>query len=416
MTRTILTPVVDVDLSTVRSGKRSFWKRVLPVGVIDYEDGSGKKRKLEFSDSKPSGGNVINLVDVKTAFDSKVLDQLPFMLADKDNAHTMDPERYRADVTKVRLGGDDGPGLYAKVTFDNDQAAAAVLANRKLGVSMRLRETGDPKTPVVPIHVLGTLDPKITKLGEWHEAVELSSYAAGDEVVDLSTESYREPGMAKGKGKNKSTGEIDFATITAEDIDAGALEGVDLTELTDDELTKLVEAIGPDALAEAGDDEDLDGDDEDGADDEGETNLSAAAQHQIDLANARAEAAMQAAADAQKRVVDREWKIRRRQLLDMGIPADKVDLCEPYLKRPEGSGLVVDLSNTAGGGPKQAEVGKVIEELLLGYKGTIPVDLEFGHDGGSDADDAGSLDDELNKQFEASFPDMVPTPRRGATD
>jgi hypothetical protein len=297
------------------------------------------------------------------------------MLADKDNAHTMDPERYRADVTKMRLhgaDGPDGPGLYTKISFADDQAARAVLANKRLGVSMRLREsvaTADGRTaPVVPIHVLGTLDPKITNLGEWHEAVELSSYAAGDEVVDLSTERYRESGMAKGKGKTKTsaadTKDIDFAALTAEDIENGVLEGVDFGELTDEELQAIVGKFDADELEALGAAAETETEDESGdeSDEDGETELSAAAQHQIDLANAQAERAMAAAQATEKRLTEQAWKSRRRELLAKGIPPEKIDLCEPYLARPD------------------------------------------------------ALDQKLNEHFEASFPDLVPAGRRGATD
>src|SRR6266550_1328757 len=155
MMATILTPF-DVNLA-IADGELSFWKEILPESTIKYEG-----TKLDFNQQYFS--------DLICAFNDGALDQTPFMLADKDNEHTMDVERQRGNVTqmcefknlpadvkaKVAAEGKTS-GLFGKITFPDAESARTVLKNPKLGVSARIRagieRVDGPKFKRAIVHV-----------------------------------------------------------------------------------------------------------------------------------------------------------------------------------------------------------------------------------------------------------------------
>jgi len=152
-----------------RVGARLFKKQVLPVGQIAYQG-----RTLDFTRGY--------LEELARNFTSKAYDQVPFVLADGENRHTMDPERFRGEVKGVEVTDD---GLHALIELTDD-GARVVEDNPRLAVSARVVED-HPKGRALQ-HVLGTLDPRATGMKPW-EAIELSS--GSPHVIDLTAASYR---------------------------------------------------------------------------------------------------------------------------------------------------------------------------------------------------------------------------------
>lgn len=165
----VLTPVTRTD--AVELGRTLYRKQVLAHGDYDY-----KGRKLSFTPEYTS--------KVASAFRDKAYDTVPFMLADRDNAHTMDPTRAKGVVEGLEPTAD---GLDALISLTDD-AATIVKDNPAFGVSVRLLENlkrADGKSyPVALNHVLGTFDGVVTGMRPWQQ-VELSNDDAVH-VLDLT--------------------------------------------------------------------------------------------------------------------------------------------------------------------------------------------------------------------------------------
>jgi hypothetical protein len=379
--RTILTPATESDFS--RESKLVYWKQVLPQKRINYIDRKGKPASVDFT--KSYLGTIID------HFKNRTMDQTPFLLADADNRHTMDPERFRADITDMRLAKEgEAPGVYAKFEFASPREAKAVLRNPKLGVSARIREEADgPKI----IHVLGTLDPQVTGMSSW-QPVDLSGYT--DNVLDLSRETYTE-GNAPVAKKNKSRSIDDY---TEDEIDG----------MSEAEIDAFLAEFAPEFVesdSDEDDDDDEDEDDEDDLDDEddddddeedqadtrqlvgagagkGKDLSKKRSSRDIELANSVAAAANSRAQEALRRMADAEWKAYRRELLGMGVPPVALDLAAPVLNRPDD--LVIDLSNSDSD-DDDLNVAEVVRGLLDLTKGMIDTDVELGHSGVYNAGD-----------------------------
>lgn len=404
--RTVISPVLT-DLA-VRDGKLSFWKRVLPEGKIKYiDDKTGKSREINFDRDY--------LTTLCDSYSNGALDQTPFQLADASNRHTMDPERFRGEATEMRLAktGEE-PGLWAKMTFANKRDAKAVLANPKLGVSARIREgvtRADGKSfPAAIIHVLGTLDPKITGLGSWKPAMDFSEYADGSNVVDLSEVEYPEDVVAK--GKSKSGGGTAIATRFDSARDIGDYTDEEIDSFSDEDLQAFLVAAGvdpdeivadADADGEDDDDTDDDGDGDDDTDDQDDTDdggpkLSNAARREINLARSEAREANARAGRVEAQANAARWKVERDLLLSQGVPPHIIDAAEPVLS--QSAGMVLDLSNADG--DDEVDVTQIVRDLVEGYAGRVDVDVELGH--ASAKDDDGELVDEALALWESKRP------------
>lgn len=346
MAEIYLTPAEEG--SAIELSRTLFRKKILPKGTIDY-----KGRKIVFDDAY--------LTDLATAFHDGAYDQVPYMLADKDNSHTLDPERFRGEIKGVEVGDD---GLYGTFELSAD-AAEMVKANPKLGVSARIvegyRRSDGKSYPRAMQHVLGTLDPRIPGLGAWQE-VALSGYDSGDEVVDLTSSEFEGvPAVAK--------------TDDAETIDG----------LTRDEYEQLLASL------------DLDGDEtEDETETVSETAASkkpagtgaslsndTATQTAIELANTEI-AELKAA-----RAADR-FEADKREYVRKGVPPALVELARGVLEAPDG--FVLDFSN--GVEDKKVDAAQVVRQLLDASVGYLDLARERGHsvdfaneDDGGDADD-----------------------------
>jgi len=188
MTTSLLTPY---DQGDARPAGKSLWrKQLLPVAKINY-----KGRVIDFTRDYLSG--------LVKAFNDRAYDQVPFQLADRENAHTDDPERFRGEIAALELT-DDGLDVIVAATEDG---ARLLRENPRLGVSAKIAENyarADGKFYAHAVkHVLGTLDPRLNGMRPW-QAVE----AANDdgEVIDLTALEYAAP---------VSGGNVGTTTVTA---------------------------------------------------------------------------------------------------------------------------------------------------------------------------------------------------------
>lgn len=346
-----ITPAVhghgDVELSN-ENGRLAFWKQILPMKTINYTAKDGSRQTINFDKQY--------LTDLAN---NMAVDKVGFLLADAENRHTMDPERWRGNVVKMEVRDD---GLYGKIVFPNAKAAAAVLDNPELGVSARIREgvqRSDGSTVNRGIiHVLGTLDPQVSGMSPWQTA-DLSN----DEgtVLDLSNEEYKD--MAdKPKALADYTDE-EIEAMSEEDLNTFLAEFVpDFDNYTEDETSEEEvedhEDENEKVLAGAGAD------------------MAHKVQADIELANQAAAQANARATEALKRAADAEWRNTRESYLGEGVPPHLLDLAAPVLNRP--SEMVIDLSNEDS---DDINVSAVVKGLLDACKGMVDLSNEQGHNG-----------------------------------
>lgn len=367
MTDAILTPF---DLSdATHTGRRRFWKRILPKTEIDY-----KGQKVNFDDQFHT--------DLAESFRKGAYDQVPLVFADGNNQHNMDPRNFGGDILDIQHRTD---GTYALIEADKE-AHKAIQRNPKLGVSARIvqgLQKADGRTFNRAVnHVLLTMNPRVSGLGPW-QAVDLSE-DADIEVVDLTASDYKE---GSPMGTSTKTGDKTKRTLPE----------IDLSALSDDEFQELLDFTA--TLAEPGTEEDEDedeidpdevedleaetrkrrkksktkisiekeseddGDDEGDDDDEDETDLSEVAtnrslatqvrQMQIDLAEGR-------------------WEGERTAYEVAGVPPFLLDLAEPVLSQP--NAMTIDLSDG-----ETVDATATIRKMLDGVKGVMDFTPEIGH-------------------------------------
>lgn len=268
-TTATLTPY---DLSAaVKVGNKMYRKQILALSTINYK---GKKIKFDKA----------FLTDLANSFKDGAYDQVPFQLADADNRHNMDPERTRGELVGVELTDDGLDGIFS-VT---DDGAKIIESNPKLGVSARIvqaLEKSDGRSFKRAInHVLGTLDPRVTKMRPW-QAVDLSEADKEIEVVDLTAATVKKGSLMATKSKTKkavakpSNGVVTVTTSKGErNIDLSALSDEEFQALLDmssqveedeaDEEDDDVEDVDVDEVEDDDDDDDDDWDDADDYDDD----------------------------------------------------------------------------------------------------------------------------------------------------
>lgn len=406
MSLAVLTPFTAGD--AVELAAQTWRKRLLPVGDIDY-----KGRTLRFT--RDYLGRLVR------SFNDRAYDQVALQLADAQNTHTNDPERFRGEVTGMELGDD---GLY--VTVRTTEAGSKVLEeNPRLGVSARIVEdyarADGRHFPAAVQHVLATLDPRIPGLGPW-QAVEASN-PAPDTVVDLSNLTFAggeappdvsppAPPTATAPQTRKAGMDLDekqqarlaqllnlpedqFTALTAAALppDAlGALAGEeDGEELSDAELEDLITAAEEmDAAGLLGDDGEGDGTapyfapnyappgEPQDAREPVAAGLSAEAQFAIDLANARQEETARELAVVTARLREEDYQAEKRRLADLGVPPYITELARPLL---EGAGHAVELANG-----KTVDAGGVMRKVLSEYAAQARL-LDLGVELGSPMDE-----------------------------
>lgn len=333
MSRAILSPVCDS--APIELSRKLYKKQVLPIRTINY-----KGRQINFDKSY--------LMELAKAYREGAFDQVPFMLADGDNKHTMDPDRFRGDVKGLSVEDD---GLYAYIELSDD-ATALIERNPKLGVSARIIEglehaDGRQFGRAVQ-HVLGTLDPRVTGMKPWEE-VSLS-YESVDETVDLTNETYEQEGL-----------------VMVDDQDATADEGTD---------SVFDEALYQDFTA-----------------DYEEEGVSVTTE---DIELVRAENL-----DSQMRITQLETELalsrfekEKAELIDAGVPPKMIDLASSVLQMPHPP--IIDLARGEGD-ERYVDLSKVVRDILHEAKGTIDLGRELGDLEGGD----GTTDDDVLAAWES---------------
>lgn len=324
MTSAVLTPVRKSETKPADGGL--FRKQLLPVGTVDY-----KGKKLNFTKDYLAG--------LAKSYDDKAYDSVKLFFAPDDNAHTVDPERIRGDVTGVEVT-DDGLDILVKPA--NEDAAKVLKENPDLGVSARIVEDlakGDGRSfPAAIQHVLATVDPVVTGMRPW-QAVDLASDE--EHTVDLTDAPFIE---------EKETVVPDAPTLTPEQVkehlaampeaDRAAFladyvpksEPVATTETGDETLTAEEQAI-VDALIK---------------DTEAETagaSLSAEDRAAIDLAHTQAQEALTNNATLRAELARERWTGEAAALLGAGVPKTLIDLAAPWCGG-EAPAEFIDLSNS----------------------------------------------------------------------
>ncbi len=375
-----------IELSTT-----TFRKKILPKGTIKYGD-----REIVFDDDY--------LNDLAASYADGAYDQVPYMLADKTNAHTMDPERFRGECKSVKVEED---GLWGTFELSGD-AAELVRANPKLGVSARIVEgysRSDGKTYKRALqHVLGTLDPRIPGMGAWEE-VDLSNEGSynSSEVIDLSNFEYEEEGTVPDKNEDAK------AEVPVSDEAAFAAIREIYPNWTDAEIQAVLdEPLTDEELAQAQAELDLEGEKADeeqpeeakAEKDETPAEEPKAEKEEAPEAEATEEKALGGAgvslsnevetaapadtktvdlanqvAALQKTVADEKFAKERAAWVRDGVPPAMVDLARDVLTAPQGS--VIDLSN--GVDEKKVDAGEVIRKLLNASAGYIELAKDRGH-------------------------------------
>lgn len=369
-TAAILTPFFRG--SAIELGNRTWKKRVLPVGDVEYNG-----RTLHFT----KGYND----SLAEAFRDQAYDQVSFQLADAKNTHTNDPERHRGTVTDL-LSEDDGLWLVLNPT---ERGERVLKENPYLGVSARIVENyarSDGKFyPYAIQHVLGTLDPRIPGLGAWQT---IDNANMPSLVIDLTGASFA--------GEEDTMPELNAqqqANLTRLlNLDATALDKLLGTppappaptgtngnghqpdnELSDQELSDLLEAMS---------DEDLAGLEAEFLAETGAgaaaTGLTAEAQMAIDLANSRADETERQLGVFQMQFEAQHFENEKRNLMDLGVPSYISELARPLL---QGSGHTIDLANG-----QRVDAGQVMRKVLSEYARMAQM-LDLGVELGSSMDE-----------------------------
>jgi len=315
MTATALLAPIDSN-DAVELSKTLWRKQVLPRGTIDY-----KGRRITFDQRY--------LADLASAFHAQAFDQVAFLLAKDDNAHTMDPERFRGEVRGVEVTG-NGLDVLLDLT---PEAADLVRKNPKLGVSARIIEglerADGQKFPRAIQHVLGTLDPRVTGMASWQE-VSLSEEVV--DTVDITTEEVQMSEQGEPEVPPQVENPPAAAPIPEPEPEGEPENTPEEDESAQAELARIASLSNT-------------------RDGENEARIT-----QLELELAR-----------QKFITEmREW-------IDKGVPPAIVQLARPVLELPQAP--VIDLSNQGG---KQVDVAGVIRSMLTETCGFVQLAREQG--------------------------------------
>lgn len=390
--RTVYTPKID---SPGKPGNKPlvYWKQILPEDKVQYKDSSGEVRVINFDKDYHE--------DLIQSFQERAVDQTCFQLATPVNGHghDFDPERQRAEVLDMRRYDDlpssvqseigQKPGLYAKMRFFDENAAQAVQKNPNLGVSARVRENftrADGKfVKRAVIHVLGTIDPRVTGMSAW-QAADLSYDPDNGDVLDLSEAHYEGNDMGAKNGSVPTDDEIE--------------------QMSDEELDQFLVNVATELGYVDSNDDDADEDDE--LDDEDYDDGGPPTQEMepvvasaVSLANAQAREANMRALSALKRQAKAEFREFRTEQLAAGVPADILDLAEPILARADD--MVVDLSNT---NDADVNVSDIVRNLVERFQGTVDLSEESGHSGSVDLGNENDPDQAYLDAWDDQFPSV----------
>jgi hypothetical protein len=402
--------ITPFEFSTAGQAAQRLWrKKILPIGEIIY---NGAKYKFDQN----------FLQGIVDSFRDGAFDQVPLQLANDKNEHTNNPEQYRGDIVDMELTAD---GLWG-VIKTTARGSEVLHDNPSLGVSARIVQEytrADGKHyPAAIQHVLATLDPRLTGLGEW-QAIEAANSDDCD-TINLSGSHYEETNTVadltdaekaqlrallakaddKGDDKNDKTppapatpppsvspdapengGTGNPPATTPGDNGTGTTGGVGADpegQLTDVELDDLI------AEAEAA----LTGDPELEGQPVG-AELSNAYQAALELANAELEDQRAALGKVTAHVNEQKFAAEKRMFADeYGIPPRLVDLAKPLLL---GDPKTIDLANG-----ETADPGSVMRQVLTEMGGLIKI-LDLGNELGSGVEGEAAPNAELAEATKA---------------
>lgn len=354
MTTTALhTPVVASQGS--RHG-RLYRKEILRKGRINYE------------------GQLVDIDDalcgeIRRAFDEKAFDQAAVQLADAQNTHTEDPERFRGEVVALE---ETPQSLFALVSL-SEEGQKVVDANPNLGVSARIvrdhRRIDGKSWPAALGHLLMTINPRMTGMGPWTQVALAHPEIP---VVDLTSATYQQGAPME--------------TSTQTPPAAGAGNPDDTGDLTEEEWEALMRSAeeyetAPPTIESPATPTSLSVPAQ-----LGQVDLSPQALAAIELANTQVASANAriAALEAQNR--QQRWEIERDTYIAAGVPPHLVELAAGVLNAP------IDLSNGA------SPSATVVRQMLDGMKGLI----DFGVIGTSEQ----LTEDDATKAFVDTFIDQ----------
>lgn len=327
-------------------------------------------------------------------FTAGAKDQVQFVLADAQNRHNENPERFRGDIVDLSVTDDGRLEAVFGLTARGDQLLSD---NPKLGASVSVvdrykRADGRDYGPTL-LQVAGTLDPEIAGLGEWSRA-DLSSERV--EFIDLSgpvtTEAPTAPIAPDGPPEEKGHAVPDVKTSDEETLASLRALLPALTKLV--QLDGNVDNDGPADEVDTDTDAELDamaaGIDLDSEDDtaDAEPQLVAASAEQreaLELAAARIDALEIRNARMQAKLDEETYLKERDQLArEFHVPPRVTDLCREWLTGEK------RLELSAG---KTANPGDAIRKALKEFAAVGPLDLSAaaatGHEaGGRESRDA----------------------------
>jgi len=354
----ILTPVDASSGVTELSGhiQPRFRKQIMRMQTIDYRDRSGSRR-ITFD--RPY------LRQLVRSFKAGAYDQVPYQIADPQNGHNNDPERFRGELIDMELTDDGIDGI-----FEPTSAGAQLLRdNPKLGVSCRIVENltlpDGRHFPKAIQHVLGTVNPQLQGMRPWQQ-IDLS-YDGIDQTLDLSGQYVREEKpMPEGDGNGRTR------VLELSEERAARLE-----QLLDD-----MDAAGALAeLVQGGDEQDGDSeDDETESDGQQDGDLESRDSEQFALLSARQDAADQRVLELTQRLRNQQLSHELDNLRRQGLSPAILDAAAPLLALPSGA---IELSSPDGQRMDPAEVLRGVLQTVvdLSQQGlaVVQLDTESGY-------------------------------------
>jgi hypothetical protein len=309
---------------------RTMWrKQVLPLGTIDY-----KGRKITFDQQY--------LSDLAKSYNDQAFDQVAFLLAKDDNAHTMDPDRFRGEVKGIEV---TPQGLDVLLDLTPD-AAELVRKNPKLGVSARIIEglerADGKKFPCAIQHVLGTLDPRVTGMASWQE-VSLADEVS--ETVDITEGEVQV--SVQGEPTVRTPAQASTSTNPKEEEEEESSE-----ELSDEEIAAIADQIMREETTR---------------------------EDQLETVKASNEANLSRIEQLENQLAQQRYVDEARVLIDAGVPPVLVELARPVLSMPHAA--TIDLSNN-----EQVDVQQLVRDILDQTKGFLELAMERGSSFSSEQD------------------------------
>lgn len=341
MKTALLTPFVEGEAE--KAGAKRFRKQLLPVGSLEYEG-----ETLDFSKPK--------LEELARNFKDSG-EQVPFVLADGENRHTSDPERFRGEVVDLSVEDD---GLYAVVEA-SEKGAELIADNPKLGISARIVRDGKDLIE----HVCGTLVPRVKGMKPW-KAVALSDDQKGVVARDLTGVSFSAPAMDGLSPEDVKTLKALAEKVPALKALADNLDDDGQIKLSDEDKAALDALLAP-----GGDDPQHKGE---------KPELSDEAKAEIQAAKDEAKAATERAARVESEAADERFEREAEELVGAGVPPADVKLAEPLLRRKQ----VIELTDG-----DDIDASAIVRKLLESRKGTVDLtEVTVGGDAPEDSEQA----------------------------